>query len=97
VVGDPQPSFDDCSTRETVQMSGQNVGALLNAKGVTWGWFQGGLRPSTPATATTNAECDTAHIGSNGQPKKDYIPHHEPFQYYAATSNPKHLPPASVA
>ena len=27
----------------------------------------------------------------------DYIPHHEPFQYYESTSNPHHLPPASVA
>jgi phospholipase C len=27
----------------------------------------------------------------------DYIPHHEPFQYYKQTSNPHHLPPTSVA
>ena len=27
----------------------------------------------------------------------DYIPHHEPFQYYASTANPMHLPPTSVA
>src|SRR4029077_9794442 len=26
-----------------------------------------------------------------------YSPHHEPFQYYAATANPMHLPPTSVA
>jgi phosphoesterase family protein len=29
--------------------------------------------------------------------KDDYIPHHEPFQYYASTTNPHHLPPASLA
>jgi len=29
--------------------------------------------------------------------KNDYIPHHEPFQYYASTANPHHLPPASLA
>jgi len=29
--------------------------------------------------------------------KDDYIPHHEPFQYYASTANPHHLPPASLA
>ena len=23
----------------------------------------------------------------------DYSPHHEPFQYYASTANPHHLPP----
>ena len=28
---------------------------------------------------------------------KDYSPHHEPFQYYASTANPKHLPPTSIA
>ena len=27
----------------------------------------------------------------------DYLPHHEPFQYYASTANPHHLPPTSVA
>src|SRR5205814_8092379 len=29
-------------------------------------------------------------------PIADYIPHHEPFQYFAQTANPAHLPPASV-
>ncbi len=27
----------------------------------------------------------------------DYIPHHEPFQYYNSTSNPHHLPPISIS
>ncbi len=27
----------------------------------------------------------------------DYSAHHEPFQYYASTANPHHLPPSSVA
>ena len=26
----------------------------------------------------------------------DYIPHHEPFQYYASTANPMHKAPTSV-
>jgi phospholipase C len=29
--------------------------------------------------------------------KDDYIPHHEPFQYYASTANPHHLPVASLS
>jgi phospholipase C len=29
-------------------------------------------------------------------PEVDYLPHHEPFQYYKTTANPDHLPPASV-
>jgi phospholipase C len=27
----------------------------------------------------------------------DYIPHHEPFQYFTSTANPHHLAPISVA
>ena len=29
--------------------------------------------------------------------KDDYIPHHEPFNYYASTANPHHLPLPSLA
>src|SRR5216683_3101837 len=44
MVGDGQPRFDDCSMLPgTAAMSGRNVGDLLNARGVTWGWFQGGF------------------------------------------------------
>ncbi len=34
-----------------------------------------------------------AGLGGTGQwgYKDDYIPHHEPFQYYASTANPHHL------
>jgi phospholipase C len=96
VVGDPQPRFDDCSAPGvTVAMSGRNVGDLLTARGVTWGWFEGGFAPSSVVGGV--ARCETAHEGSDGKPKRDYLPHHEPFQYYASTSNPHHLPPSSVA
>ncbi len=86
VTGDPQPLNDRCDTRGAVQMTGKNVGDLLNAKGITWGWFNGGFD-----------DCNASHTGSDGLPKKDYIPHHEPFQYYPQTANPMHLPPKSVA
>jgi phospholipase C len=86
VIGDPQPAFDKCSTRETVSMAGTNIGNLLNNKGISWGFFQGGFR-----------DCTVAHTGSDGLPKKDYIPHHQPFQYYASTANQGHLPPTSTA
>ncbi|MHB8683088.1 MAG: phospholipase C [Dehalococcoidia bacterium] len=97
VIGDPQPAFDDCSTRDVVAMSSsnKNVGDLLNARGLTWGWFEGGFRPTS--TVNGKAVCGASHIGSGGTPMPDYIPHHEPFQYYAATANPHHLPPTSVA
>lgn len=96
VIGDPQPYYDDCSTRETVGLSGKNVGDLLNANGVTWGWFQGGFAP-TSTNAAGKAVCGSSHRGSDGNPKGDYIPHHQPFQFYASTSNPHHLPPSSFS
>ena len=34
-------------------MNGTNVGDLLNNKNVTWGWFQGGFKP-TNMTAEGN-------------------------------------------
>jgi phospholipase C len=116
-------------------MSGTNIGDELNAEGLSWGWFQGGFRPTTSYTDALAA------VGASGQPtstfipdqfkafgfnklvphssnqgicdavtpvgagltspltagtgqwgfKDDYIPHHEPFQYYASTANPHHL------
>lgn len=110
IVGDPQPMYDDCSSRDVVAMSStnKNIGDLLNATGVTWGFFEGGFKPSA-RKANGSAVCGTTHnvgaaIGGTGKTgakpfgtKGDYIPHHEPFQYYASTSNPHHLPPSSVA
>lgn len=96
VIGDAQPFFDDASNRETVSMSGRNVGDLLNDAGLSWGWFQGGFKP-TFRTTDGKAVCAASHVGSDGRSKGDYIPHHEPFQYYASTANPHHLPPSSVA
>ena len=95
VVSDPQPMFDDCSSREAVAMTGPNVGDLLNAHGITWGFFQGGFKPT--AVVGGKAVCGAAHVGSNGNMQVDYIPHHQPFQYFASTANPHHMPPSAVA
>jgi phospholipase C len=109
VIGDPQPFGDDCSSRDQVQLTGdnKNVGDLLNAKGVTWGYFQGGFKPTAPKPDGT-AVCGATHnvgamLGGTGKSgplplgtKDDYIPHHEPFQYYPSTANPHHLPPSSI-
>ena len=136
LISDAQPYYDDCSTRDAVSMTGQNIGDLLNAAGLSWGWFQGGFTPTTSfATATGGTQptstfipdqfkgkfatppasdeglCNAVHpvgaaIGGTGGVtpgptnygnKNDYIPHHEPFQYYASTANPHHLPPASLS
>jgi phospholipase C len=102
LIGDADPAFDDCASTNTVYFTGRNIGDILNQHGVTWGWFQGGFRPDVPATTGQPARCTKSHQvqspnGIKGSNKKDYNPHHEPFQYYASTANPHHLPPSSVA
>jgi len=71
---------------------------------VTWGWFMGGFAPTKPwpGTAGTFAVCGSAHTGVAGYGPAplpdnvttvgDYIPHHQPFEFYKSTSNPHHLP-----
>jgi hypothetical protein len=46
VIGDGDPFGDICSNPsiDQVRMAGRNIGDLLNAKGITWG-FHGRLRP----------------------------------------------------
>src|SRR4029077_20078729 len=63
-----------------------------------------GNAANRPAHSTNQGNCDNVNpvgvaLGFSGQEnyKDDYIPHHEPFQYYVSTANPHHLPPASLA
>jgi phospholipase C len=97
VDGDPQPLGDKCSTRDQARLKGPNIGDRLNAIGVSWGFFQGGfdLSKINPNNGTTG--CKRSHTGSDGNNKVDYIPHHEPFQYYTSTANLDHLRPSSIA
>jgi len=145
-IGDFDPYLDDCGSDKggtvtsvtTLEMSNgsttvnKNIGDLLNAAGVTWGWFQGGFAPTTaynPSTGTP-AVCNAARAkhqypsgpsqgnfyAANAAPVvvpnpgtpfvtgsdihtsgADYVAHHEPFQFYASTRNPHHLPPTSIA
>ena len=97
VYSDLDPTFDDCSKGTTAAMSGHNVGDLLNAKNLTWGFFEGGFRATNQPSDTVKAVCDAAHKNLGGANVVDYIPHHQPFQYYQSTSNPHHLTPTSVA
>ena len=95
VVGDPDPYGDVCSGSGTAQMGGTNIGDLLNAAGISWGWFGGGFNLSAvnPDGSTgCNRQSTSAVVGTQG----DYVPHHSPFQYYASTANPTHARPNSV-
>ncbi len=84
VIANLDPITDDCTTGKTVEMTSKNVGDLLNAKGVTWGWFYADFDPIS--TSGTTATCSSL-----------YNPHYAPFQYWASTANPHHLPPSSPA
>jgi phospholipase C len=98
-TGDADPAGDMCSTTtgETFSMSGQNIGDLLNAKGISWGFFSGGFNLNiTNANGSTGCARSTTSAITLSK-KADYIPHHQPFQYYASTANPLHVRPASIA
>jgi phospholipase C len=100
IFGDLDPAYDECSdsshtsTNPVGVMTGKNIGDLLNSKNVTWGWFQGGFAP-TGTNAAGDVVCGSEHENIGGNEVADYSPHHNPFEYYASTANPKHLPPSS--
>ncbi|UUT34511.1 phospholipase C [Microbacterium elymi] len=105
LITDVDPALDDCSRRGTnaplgrFPASSRTIGDLLSAAHVTWGWFSGGFRPTSAWDAATGApaQCGASRTNVGGARIADYVPHHEPFQYYPSTANPHHLPPTSVA
>jgi phospholipase C len=107
LIGDEDPAYDVCSSASSsVQMTGKNIGDLLNSANKSWGFFEGGFNLGiTNANGTTGCVAgeggnsrSTAAVNIPGNPNKaDYIPHHQPFQYYASTANPTHIRPASTA
>ncbi len=97
-IGDADPVGDVCSTTtgEAYSMTGTTIGDLLNAANVTWGFFEGGFNLSlTNANGTTGCARSTTSAVT-ATTKADYIPHHEPFQYYKTTANPTHARPSST-
>jgi phospholipase C len=92
VIANLDSALDDCKGTPvngqpvaSVEMTGANVGDLLNAKGISWGWFYGDFAAQQGSTPT-HAVCSS-----------DYDVHYDPFQYYPSTANPHHLPPSSTA
>ncbi len=89
VIANVEAGVDDCVTTATgtpVVMTGMNVGDLLNAKGVSWGWFYGDFPQSTNSQPIPFSSCPST-----------YNSHYDPFQYYQTTSNQHHLPPSSIS
>src|SRR5579863_3934672 len=102
LIGDGEPLGDVCSNTasDNVQMAGKNIGDLLNARGISWGWFQGGFDLTlVNANGTTGCHRSTPNSvpGYNGAAMLDYVEHHQPFQYYASTANLTHARPSSVS
>jgi phospholipase C len=108
IYGDIDPYYDQCSDSNHTTTSPEgisttpNIGDLLNAQHVTWGWFQGGFAPTS--TNSGGAVCASSSsftvTNSNGtatETAQNYVPHHEPFQYNVTTANPAHLPPSSLS
>jgi len=98
LIANAQPTGDVCfaSATQTVQMSGMNFGDLLNAKGISWGSFEGGfnLQQVNP-NGTTG--CMRSHVNTiSGMTIFDYNGQYTPFQYYPQTSNLAHTRPANL-
>ncbi|HEX7288607.1 MAG TPA: alkaline phosphatase family protein [Candidatus Angelobacter sp.] len=98
VIGNASPLGDICSSPDglQVQLGGSNIGDLLNAAGVSWGWFQGGF-DLTRSNRNGTTGCNRSTQGRfSGVTTRDYFPEHAPFMFFASTSNPAHIRPASV-
>ncbi len=78
LIEDAQPYYDDCSTRDAVSLNGTNLGDELNAKGLSWGWFQGGFKPST-----TFAQA--LALTGTSQPTSTFTP--DQFKTYFSNAN----------
>jgi phospholipase C len=93
LTGDANPTGDMCSSGSEVSMTGPNIGDLLNAANVSWGWFHGGfdLSVTNPNGTTGCARTTTSEV--TGVTESDYIEHHEPFQFYKSTQNLTHARP----
>ena len=99
LISDPLPFGDFCASTSDalVHMTGRNIGDLLTEAKVSWGFFQGGfdLTVVNPNGTTGCRRSSTSPWAKTA--KRDYIPHHEPFQYYKSTANPKHTRPSSAS
>jgi len=94
IDGDLDPTGDICSSSTNIQMGGQSIADLMNAKGITWGSFMGGFDLTVVnADGSTGCKRQSPATSANGGPTADYIPHHAFFQYFASTLNAAHTRP----
>jgi phospholipase C len=94
IIANVEAGVDDCVTpagNNPVTMTSTNVGDLMNAAGITWGWFYGDFPESGGSTPINSAQCSATPSGVT------YNSHYAPFMYYTSTSNQHHLSPTSAA
>jgi phospholipase C len=98
MINDVDPGYDVCSVpQDQAMMAGKNIGDLLNAARISWGGFMGGFNlQTTNPNGTTDCKRSTQSTVV-GKAVMDYIPHHNWFQYFASTANPKHARSGSIA
>ncbi len=83
-IGDADPTGDICSsTSQSIRMTGKNIGDLLNAANLSWGWFQGGFD-----LTITNPNGTTAAAALPSPPTP------APRQTTCSTTNPSSITPA---
>ena len=97
LINDTDPAGDTCSSKTSqVQMTGKNIGDLLNAANIPWGSFVGGFNLQTINNNGTTG-CSRSTVSQVvGGAVGDYVPHHIWFQYFTSTANPNHLRPTST-
>jgi phospholipase C len=91
------PVNEICASKsELVHMTGRNVGDLLNAAGVSWGFFAEGF-DTTGVNSNGTTGCRRSNRSSiTKQTDLDYTSFLDPFQFYESTANPVHARPISM-
>ena len=102
IYGDLDPAYDDCSNASHIVTSPVGVAHRQEHRRPAQrqehhlGLVPGRLHAHRHQLAGY-AVCGSTSKNIGGNTVTDYSPHHEPFQYYKSTANPKHLPPSSEA
>jgi len=100
---DIDPFWDICSSGSTAALGDRpTIGNILNEAAITWGWFQGGFATDLEGDCSSTHPLIAFDLATGVDPEtdplqfQDYVPHHNPFQFFRSTANPAHLPPSSV-
>ena len=99
LISDADPVGDKCSTTTGAVVASQRQEHRRSAQrqGHHLGLLRGWIQSLDDQPQRNHRLCKRSHTSTvTNSAKADYIPHHQPFQYYASTANPNHLRPASV-